>query len=72
MRRHYDFPGMKARKNPYAARLKQPVTIRLDRATPLRASPARMSFRKTRIGFRRFSAAARNEVLSSDTEIPSW
>jgi len=31
MRAHYDFSKMKARKNPYAARLKQPVTIRLDR-----------------------------------------
>ena len=31
MRPHYDFSKMKSRKNPYAARLKQPVTIRLDR-----------------------------------------
>jgi uncharacterized protein (DUF4415 family) len=30
MRKHYDFS--KARRNPYAARLKQPVTIRLDAA----------------------------------------
>lgn len=28
MRKHYDFSG--ARKNPYAAQLKKPVTIRLD------------------------------------------
>jgi len=33
MRRHYDFSKMKARKNPYARLLKQPVTIRLDRET---------------------------------------
>ena len=31
MRRHYDFS--KAKKNPYARRLKQQVTIRLDRTT---------------------------------------
>ncbi len=31
MRAHYDFSKMKACKNPYASRLKQPVTIRLDR-----------------------------------------
>lgn len=31
MREHYDFSKMKARKNPYATMLKQPVTIRLDR-----------------------------------------
>jgi hypothetical protein len=28
MRKHYDFSN--ARKNPYAAQLKKPVTIRLD------------------------------------------
>jgi len=28
MRKHYDFSN--ARKNPYASRLKKPVTIRLD------------------------------------------
>ena len=28
MRKEYDFPA--ARKNPYAAQLKKPVTIRLD------------------------------------------
>ena len=31
MRKHYDFS--KAKKNPYARRLKQQVTIRLDRTT---------------------------------------
>ena len=31
MRDHYDFSKMKARKNPYARLLKQPVTLRLDR-----------------------------------------
>ncbi len=31
MRACYDFAGMKSRKNPYARRLKQTVTIRLDR-----------------------------------------
>ncbi len=31
MREHYDFS--KARRNPYARRLKQQVTIRLDRGT---------------------------------------
>ena len=29
MRTEYDFSKMKARRNPYAARLKKPVTIRL-------------------------------------------
>lgn len=29
MRSEYDFSNMKARKNPYASRLKKPVTIRL-------------------------------------------
>ncbi len=33
MRTHYDFASMPSRKNPYARRLKQPVTIRLDRDT---------------------------------------
>ena len=33
MRGHYDFSKMKGRKNPYVRRLKQPVTIRLDRET---------------------------------------
>jgi uncharacterized protein (DUF4415 family) len=31
MREHYDFSTMKGRRNPYVRRLKQPVTIRLDR-----------------------------------------
>jgi uncharacterized protein (DUF4415 family) len=31
MRKHYDFSN--ARPNPYAKRLKQPVTIRLDQPT---------------------------------------
>lgn len=29
MREEYDFSKMKGRRNPYAARLKKPVTIRL-------------------------------------------
>ena len=33
MRDHYDFANMKGEKNPYASRLKQPITIRLDRET---------------------------------------
>ena len=33
MRAHYDFAKMKARKNPYTKRLKQSVTLRLDRET---------------------------------------
>jgi uncharacterized protein (DUF4415 family) len=33
MRDRYDFSRMKGRKNPYVKRLKQPVTIRLDRDT---------------------------------------
>jgi uncharacterized protein (DUF4415 family) len=33
MRAQYDFSKMKGAKNPYAGRLKQPVTIRLDRAS---------------------------------------
>ncbi|MFB3923101.1 MAG: BrnA antitoxin family protein [Terriglobia bacterium] len=33
MRKHYDF--LKAKRNPYARRLKQQVTIRLDRDTIL-------------------------------------
>ncbi len=33
MRSHYDFSKMKGRKNPYAKRLKRPVTIRLDQDT---------------------------------------
>ncbi|MBN3561406.1 BrnA antitoxin family protein [Aliamphritea spongicola] len=30
MKEEYDFAGMESRSNPYAARLKKPVTIRLD------------------------------------------
>jgi uncharacterized protein (DUF4415 family) len=33
MREHYDFEKMKGERNPYARRLKQPITIRLDKAT---------------------------------------
>ncbi|HUK57164.1 MAG TPA: BrnA antitoxin family protein [Nitrospiria bacterium] len=33
MRAYYDFSKMKGEKNPYASRLKQPITIRLDKAT---------------------------------------
>ena len=33
MRDHYDFSKMKGRKNPYIKKLKQPVTMRLDRET---------------------------------------
>jgi uncharacterized protein (DUF4415 family) len=33
MRASYDFENMKSRKNPYAKRLKQSVTIRLDKET---------------------------------------
>ena len=33
MRPHYDFSKMKGRKNPYAKRLKAPITIRLDHET---------------------------------------
>jgi len=32
MRAHYDFSKMKGEKNPYIKHLKQPVTIRLDKA----------------------------------------
>ena len=30
MKKEYDFSKMKSRKNPYASRLKRPVTIRLS------------------------------------------
>lgn len=30
MRDHYDFSQMKGKKNPYAKKLKRPVTMRLD------------------------------------------
>lgn len=33
MRSNYDFSGMKGEKNPYTRLLKQPVTIRLDKAS---------------------------------------
>ena len=33
MRAHYDFAKMKGVKNPYIGRLKQPITIRLDKGT---------------------------------------
>lgn len=33
MRAHYDFSKMKGERNPYISRLKQPITIRLDRGT---------------------------------------
>lgn len=33
MRKHYDFGKMKGQRNPYIKRLKQPITIRLDKAT---------------------------------------
>ena len=33
MRAHYDFTTMKSEKNPYVRRLKQPITIRLDKGT---------------------------------------
>ena len=33
MRKHYDFSKMKGEKNPYASRLKRPITIRLDKGT---------------------------------------
>jgi predicted DNA binding CopG/RHH family protein len=33
MREHYDFSMMSGKRNPYAKRLKQPVTLRIDRET---------------------------------------
>jgi uncharacterized protein (DUF4415 family) len=33
MRAHYDFLKVKGKKNPYLRHLKQPVTIRLDKAS---------------------------------------
>ena len=33
MRAHYDFSNLKGEKNPYISRLKQPITIRLDKWT---------------------------------------
>ena len=33
MRNEYDFRKMKGKRNPYVKQLKQPITIRLDKAT---------------------------------------
>jgi predicted DNA binding CopG/RHH family protein len=33
MREHYDFGRMKGERNPYVTTLKQPITMRLDKAT---------------------------------------
>ncbi len=33
MRKHYDFDKMKGQRNPYVKQLKQPITIRLNKAT---------------------------------------
>jgi uncharacterized protein (DUF4415 family) len=33
MRKHYDFGKMKGERNPYVRALKQPITMRLDKAT---------------------------------------
>lgn len=33
MRKHYDFGKMKGARNPYSKVLKQPITMRLDKAT---------------------------------------
>jgi predicted DNA binding CopG/RHH family protein len=33
MRAHYEFQKMKGEKNPYIKQLKQPITIRLDKAS---------------------------------------
>lgn len=33
MKAHYDFSKMKGEKNPYVSRLKQPITMRLDKQT---------------------------------------
>jgi predicted DNA binding CopG/RHH family protein len=33
MRDHYDFDKVKGEKNPYLKRIKQPITIRLDKST---------------------------------------
>lgn len=33
MRAQYDFSTMKEQRNPYRGQLKQPITIRLDKAT---------------------------------------
>ena len=33
MRTHYDFSKMKSERNPYISKLKQPITIRIDKGT---------------------------------------
>lgn len=33
MKKHYDFDKMEGQPNPYVKQLKQPITIRLDKAT---------------------------------------
>jgi uncharacterized protein (DUF4415 family) len=33
MRTHYDFAKMKGERNPYLRNLKQPITVRLDKAS---------------------------------------
>jgi len=33
MRKHYDFSKMRGERNPYISKLKQPITIRLDKNT---------------------------------------
>jgi len=33
MRKHYDFSKMQGERNPYITKLKQPITIRLDKDT---------------------------------------
>ncbi len=33
MRQHYNFETMEGERNPYLKQLKQPITIRLDKAT---------------------------------------
>ena len=33
MRRHYDFSKMRGERNPYVKMLKQPITMRVDKAT---------------------------------------
>lgn len=39
MKAHYDFAKMRGEKNPYISRLKQPITIRLDKGTSRDISP---------------------------------
>lgn len=33
MKKHYDFSKMRGERNPYISKLKQPITIRLDKNT---------------------------------------